>query len=209
MKRDVSMSANLVFVRLVLSPKKATNGDSIDACHVFDATEKRSYTQCLCKNSKVSPAPGLLQYCLLPIAYCSIAHRKWAGWVVGWVLGGKKGSSGQAMCLTRQPGARPTAIIFWSSWLMASNVDGGDRVDCQGLVCKQGQSWGASNVCVGHFLAARCLFLCRDAFAGVCTRIGCILCWITGVQLQRDKQYLRWIFFLSDGNNPYKGSEQC
>ena len=25
------------------------------------------------------------------------------------------------------------------------------------------------------------------------------------VQLQRDKQYLRWIFFLSDGNNPYKG----
>ena len=92
---------------------------------------------------------------------------------------------------------------------MASNVDGGDRVDCQGLLCKQGQSWGASNVCVGHFLAARCLFLCRDAFAGVCTRIGCILCWITRVQLQRDKQYLRWIFFLSDGNNPYKGSEQC
>ena len=62
MKRDSSMSANLVFVRLVLSPKKATNGDSIDACHVFDATEKRSYTQCLCKNSKVSPAlVGLLQ----------------------------------------------------------------------------------------------------------------------------------------------------
>ena len=148
--------------------------------------------------------------CLLLQAYCSIAHRKWAGWVVGWVLGGKKGAAAeQAMCLTRQPGARPTAIIFWSSLLMASNVDGGDRVDCQGLLCKQGQSWGASNVCVGHFLAARCLFLCRDAFAGVCTRIGCILCWITGVQLQRDKQYLRWIFFLSDGNSPYKGSEQC
>ena len=56
------MSANLVFVRHVLSFKKATNGDSIDACHVFDATEKRSYTQCLCKNSKVSPAlVGLLQ----------------------------------------------------------------------------------------------------------------------------------------------------
>ena len=48
---------------------------------------------------------------------------------------------------------------------MASNVDGGDWVDCQGLLCKQGQSRGASNVCVGHFLAARCLFLCRDAFA--------------------------------------------
>ena len=62
MRRDVSMSANLVFVRHVLSFKKATNGDSIDACHVFDATEKRSYTQCLCKNSKVSPAlVGLLQ----------------------------------------------------------------------------------------------------------------------------------------------------
>ena len=38
-------------------------------------------------------------------------------------------------------------------------------MDCQGLLCKQGQSRGASNVCVGHFLAARCLFLCRDAFA--------------------------------------------
>ena len=34
--------------------------------------------------------------CLLLQAYCSIAHRKWAGWVVGWVLGGKKGSSGGA-----------------------------------------------------------------------------------------------------------------
>ena len=59
MKRDGRMSANLVFVQHVLSPKKATNGDSIDACHVFDTTEKRSYTQCLCKNSKVSPALGL------------------------------------------------------------------------------------------------------------------------------------------------------
>ena len=38
-------------------------------------------------------------------------------------------------------------------------------MDCQGLLCKQGQSRGASNVCVGHFLAAWCLFLCRDAFA--------------------------------------------
>ena len=148
--------------------------------------------------------------CLLLQAYCSIAHRKWAGWVVGWVLGGKKGSSGGARnVFNKTTWCGTNRTHFWRSWLMASNVDGGDRVDCQGLVCKQGQSWGASNVCVGHFLAARCLFLCRDAFAGVCTRIGCILCWITGVQLQRDKQYLRWIFFLSDGNSPYKGSEQC
>ena len=118
----------------------------------------------------------------------------------------KKGSSGGASnVFNKTTWCGTNRTHFWRSWLMASNVDGGDRVDCQGLVCKQGQSWGASNVCVGHFLAARCLFLCRDAFAGVCTRIGCILCWITGVQLQRDKQYLRWIFFLSDGNNPYKG----
>ena len=51
--------------------------------------------------------------CLLLQAYCSIAHRKWAGWVVGWVLGGKKGAAAeQAMCLTRQPGAGLTALIF-------------------------------------------------------------------------------------------------
>ena len=51
--------------------------------------------------------------CLLLQAYCSIAHRKWAGWVVGWVLGGKKGAAAeQAMCLRRQPGAGLTALIF-------------------------------------------------------------------------------------------------
>ena len=68
MKREVSMSANSVFVQHVLSPKKATNGDSIDVCHVFNTTEKRSYTQCLCKNSKVSPAVlGLLPIAVLHI----------------------------------------------------------------------------------------------------------------------------------------------
>ena len=102
-----------------------------------------------------------IAYCLLPIAVLHIESGQ-AGWLVGcWV--GKKGAAVErAMCLTRQPGARPTAIIFaaHSLWQATSMV-----VDCQGLLCKQGQSRGASNVCVGHFLAARCLFLCRDAFA--------------------------------------------
>ena len=57
------------------------------------------------------------------MAYCSIEHRKWAGLVVGWVLGGKKAVE-RAMCLTRQPGARPTAIIFaaHSLWQATSMV---------------------------------------------------------------------------------------
>ena len=48
---------------------------------------------------------------------------------------------------------------------MASNVDGGGLSGLSRTTLQARAKQGASNVCVGHFLAARCLFLCRDAFA--------------------------------------------
>ena len=78
-------------------------------------------------------------------------------------------------------------------------------MDCQGLLCKQGQSRGASNVCVGHFLAARCLFLCRDAFAAAFAQeLDAFYVGSPGA-ITEGQIIFKMDFLFGYGNNPYKG----
>ena len=109
------------------------------------------------------------------------------------------------MCLTRQPGARPTAIIFaaHSLWQATSMVVIEWIVkDC---FASKGKA-GAQAMFVLDIFLRRGAYSC----AGMLLQPRLHKNWMHfmldhQVQLQRDKQYLRWIFFLSDGNNPYKG----
>ena len=128
------------------------------------------------------------------------------GWLVGWCWAGKKGAAAErAMCLTRQPGARPTAIIFaaHSLWQATSMVVIEWIVkDC---FASKGKA-GAQAMFVLDIFLRQGAYSC----AGMLLQPRLHKNWMHfmldhRVQLQRDKQYLRWIFFLSDGNNPYKG----